>query len=90
MYHYDTDVGTFWIHLRLPDTFELRVGTHRLGSYHSPVDAAQDVAQCNTGYEPWDKRRVTDKPMTLSEWNAGAPYVEFDETEEEENFHFRK
>ncbi len=89
MYHVKTDLGTFWIHLSLPGTYELRLNHHRIGFYRDPNAAALDVACCNTGLTAWDRKLLVSIPGNLDDWEQGSPYVEYEELEEEENLVYR-
>ena len=89
VYHYKTDLGILWIHLHLPGVYELRLDHKLLGAYHSPEAAANDVARRNTGCTAWDEQVSVEKPTSLSEWGKGAPYIEYEEDEEEDTLTFR-
>ncbi len=89
MYHFKTDVGTFWIHMSLPGVYELCLDHQRLGFYQSPTAAALDVSRCNTGHSLWDKKVISGLPLSLDEWEGGVPYIEYEEFEEEENLIYR-
>jgi hypothetical protein len=68
---YRTPVGMFWIKPRDDGRYVLGIGDDALGSYHSPMAAADDVASHVTGYYEWDCRGDM-HPVDLSEWSARA------------------
>ena len=78
MYSYRTKFGTFFIraHPRLAGRWLLQIGDETLGSYHSPLAAADDVYCQATGYYEWDTMRPSPlQPTDLSEWqiHPGEP-----------------
>lgn len=72
-YHYRSDVGTFWIGPDGSGRFRLGIDDERLGSYHSPKAAADDVYSQSTGCSEWDSLLATSEPSDLSEWTGGKP-----------------
>ncbi len=74
-FHYKTSVGTVWIRPQ-PDAlgrFELGIDNESLGSYHSPVAAADDVYTGHTGWFELDTLDGSILPCDLSEWEKGVP-----------------
>jgi len=54
----------------MPDgRYALGIDDETLRLYDSPIVAADDVACCSTGCYEWDKRAVTDWPISLCEWH---------------------
>lgn len=75
LYHYKTQVGTFGIS---PDPvnsgrFHLCIDGDALGSYYSPMAAADDVYLQASGYPEWDSLEPVTSPIDLSEWTKGTP-----------------
>jgi hypothetical protein len=67
-YIYRSRVGVFYI---MPDgegRWWLGVDGERLGSFHSPQAAADDMSGQHTGYHPWDSLPKISEPTDLSEW----------------------
>jgi hypothetical protein len=68
-YRFRSPVGTLWIKpQRNSDRFWLGINDERVGSYHSPEAAADDVYTQHTGWRPWDSASGLQKPRDLTEW----------------------
>jgi hypothetical protein len=65
---YKSNVGTFWIKPDHNNRFILGINDDALGSYLNPIQAADDVYMCATGYWEWDKQLTVNCPTDLSEW----------------------
>lgn len=70
MYYYKSCVGVFWIRLNRDGRYVLGIGDDALGTYHSPIHAADDVYTHTTGHYPWDKLdgELFDVPTDIYEW----------------------
>lgn len=66
-YCFRSSVGLFWIRRR-GGRFILGIEEEPLGSYQSPVAAADDVYTRATGHGAWDVRNDPNAPTDLSEW----------------------
>lgn len=76
LYHVKTRAGTFWIMPQpgSPGRYWLGVDDDALGSYASPMQAADDVYMHATGHHDWDKLDTkVNAPTDLSEWHKGPP-----------------
>ena len=75
-FHYKTSVGMFWIkpQPQSPGRFLLGIDDVALGSYASPMLAADDMYMHVTGWSDWDDLDGTeDGPTDIGEWNRGLP-----------------
>ena len=78
IYHYKTRVGVFWIkpQPQSPGRFWLGIDDTALGSYVSPMLAADDMYMHATGWDDWDSLDGSvGGPTDLSEWNRGLPDI---------------
>ncbi len=69
---YRSRVGTFWIRQAGYARFVLGIGEEALGTYGSPILAADDVYTHSTGYDRWDRSTSYEAPESLSEWQRIA------------------
>ena len=72
-FFYRSPVGVFWIRPQ-PNSggrFWLGIDDERLGSYHSPRAAADDVYCQATGWSEWDLLRRPNAPTDITEWERG-------------------
>jgi hypothetical protein len=71
-FYYKTRIGTFYIRQSKdnPKIFHLWIGEELLGSYSSPINAADDVYMQATGYHEWDSLESADNPHDISEWEV--------------------
>jgi len=72
-YMYKSEICTFFIVPNNSDRYDLLVKEKsgiedKLGSYHTPTSAADDVYMCETGYHPWDNQFDVDEPASLEDW----------------------
>lgn len=68
LWTYETEVGIFWIKPDNNFKFSLGVNETILGSYFTPVSAAEDVRLRTTGHPLWDTLRSNSTPIDLSDW----------------------
>lgn len=68
MWYYKTQIGTFQIRPGESGVFDLWIHDDKLGSYLSPVAAADDVYMQVTTCNEWDALPSIDQPTDLSEW----------------------
>lgn len=76
IYHYKTPFGVLVIKpmRNKPSSFGLYINEEFLGSYSSPISAADDVRSQHTGYYDWDDADIgADYPTDLGDWEIGLP-----------------
>jgi len=74
-YHFQTEIGTFWIRPHFGSTGMVQLGVDRtpIGSFRSPQAAADDFRERRTGWYEWDCRSELPAPRDLAEWAKGMP-----------------
>jgi hypothetical protein len=72
-YWFRSAVGVFWIRPQPghEGRYWLGIDDERLGSYHSPRSAADEVYMRHTGWHAWDRLRDADAPRDIGEWERG-------------------
>lgn len=69
-YTYDIEIGVFSIRPNPYGTWDLYIDDIFLANYAEPDVAAEDVAQCVTGFWEWDRQRTMPKAGDLNAWIA--------------------
>jgi hypothetical protein len=72
MYIFRSRAGTFTIGIdpTVSDCYELCIGGMWLGTYGSAEEAALSVLKRCTGWHDWDRRKGTECPGDLTEWEC--------------------
>ena len=69
-YQYKSPVGRFFIKPLRNDRWGLQLKDELLGSYHSPMAAADDVNTQATGDLQWDVGVWTEVPSSIHGWEV--------------------
>ena len=70
IYRYRSPIGHFRVEPQDDGRWALWFKEEILGSYHSPVAAADDVYTQSTGDYDWDSLRGADIPTDIYEWES--------------------